>query len=411
MRVACPAQLASVLLSALCTLVTPPALAAEAAPAEGPMMSVVPAVPFPNLPPEGAATPPRISEERAAPPSIPRTSVDANGPRLSPVPDAARQAELASLRAAVDRAPQGNGRASAAARSAAWQLGLAVLHGIGGPVQPHEARQWFERAFRIGEPMAAAGLAWCAIDGCGSPPDPASARRWIAALRPVDAARAQYFEWLLQTRLAPLQVAGSPRGAGQPAQVGGPLEGEGGLAGRQLLEAAARGGNVHAAIELGLDSLSNRRDEEALQQFRAVAPRSPAAAQNVRILSQRVAATESQQGTALQGPGTVTFGLAQRYHRGDGVPANFSEAVRLYRLAQSQGSDAARRMLELIFSRPTSDGGLDIGWMRQLAQMDVTGASPTQNPAATQPQLRREPTPLFDLLPPQWQTVADDPMR
>jgi hypothetical protein len=383
--------------------------AVEAAPAGAPAMIGEPEVAPPRLQPDIGATPPRMGEEQTLPPSIPRTSLDADGPRLSPPPDAALQAEFARLRAAADRAPQSNGRPATHARSAAWQLGLAALHGIGGSVQPHEAQQWFDRAFRLGEPQAAAGLAWCAIDGCGSPPDPAAARRWIAALRTVDAARAQYFDWLLQTRLAPLQLAATPGAVRRHSQVAeAPDAGRAGLPGKALLESAARGGNVHAAIELGLENVTNRHYDDALQQFRAVAARSPAAAHNAAVLAQRAAAPRQDASTT---PGAATFAQAQRYHRGEGVPANFTEAIRLYRLAQSQGSTPARRMLELIFSRPAPDGSVDVAWMQQLAQMDVTGDSPTQNPAGAQALLRREPTPLFDLLPPRWKAVAHDPLR
>lgn len=386
------------------------AWAAEGVPGEAPAMTGgAEQVPMPRMLPDESATPPRASDERPAPPFVSPSNVEPAGPRLAPAADHVTQAELARLRAVVERAPGSNGRGTRDAARAAWQLGLADLHGVGGPTAPREAQVWFTRALRLGEPLAAAGLAWCAIDGCGAPPDPVAARRWIAALRPVDGPRAQYFEWLLETRLAPLQLEPGARTPGQPAQAGESAAVAGAaLPGRSLLVAAARGGNVHAAIELGLDSAAHRRDQEALDQFRAVAPRSPAAASNAAILAQRLTAPKP---ITTPSAGGDTFILAQRYHRGEGVPANFTEAIRLYRLAQSQGSIPARRMLELIFSRPAPDGGIDIGWMQQLARVDVTSESPTVNPASTQPLLRREPTPLSDLLPPRWRAPADAPVR
>ena len=366
-------------------------------------------VPMPRLLPGESGAPPRASDERPAPPFISPLNVEPAGPRLAPAGDPVTQAELARLRAVAERAPGTNGRGSRDAARAAWQLGLAELHGVGGPVQPREAQVWFTRALRLGEPLAAAGLAWCAIDGCGAPSDPTAARRWIAALRPVDGPRAQYLEWLLETRLAPLQLAPGTRTPGQPPQPRESAAGAGtALPGRSLLVAAARGGSVHAAIELGLDSAAHRRDQEALEQFRAVAPRSQAAASNAAIMAQRLAPPEP---ITTPSAGVVTFALAQRYHRGEGLPANFTEAIRLYRLAQSQGSIPARRMLELIFSRPAADGGIDIDWMQQLTLVDVTGGSPTVNPARTQTLLRRESTPLSDLLPQRWRAPADTPLR
>ena len=60
-------------------------------------------------------------------------------------------------------------------------------------------------------------------------------------------------------------------------------------------------------------------------------------------------------------------------------------------------------MLALIYSRPTPAGGIDIGWMQQLAYMDVTqdGAIPLTAPTAPT-SLTRDPTPLWDYIAPRW---------
>lgn len=337
----------------------------------------------PSLSPQPPARP-SIAPESARPPPVARPAEV----------DPALQAELANLRAAAAR----NGRP---AGRAAWQLGLAALHGVGGPVDPAQARSWFTRAQRLGEPLAAAGLAWCAIDGCGGPADPAGARRWIAALRPHDAARAQYLEWLLASERAPLSVSPSPLLPGPPGattprsgrSAGPPL--------RDQLEAAARAGSAQAQLELGLAAAAEGRDAEALAHFRAAAPQSRAAAANLALLGQRGAAP-----AARAGPGQATFERAQRAHRGIGQPANFTEAVRLYRQAQQEGNAPAERMLALIFSRPSPDGGVDIAWMQQLAQVDVTRQVPALDPSGARGVLRREPTPLSDLLPERWRPPA-----
>ena len=371
-------------------------------PQDAPTVIGSPDAPAPWMPDASPAAPPQMVDGRAAPPFLPPGSVDAPGPGVAPLPDARQRAEVVRLRGTVDRGGAGAGEA-------AWRLGLAALHGIGGPVQPHEAQQWFARALRLGELQAAAGMAWCAIDGCGSPPDPASARRWITALRRVDPARATFFEWLLQSRLAPVQLSARPALQGAPPQVG---EGRDATPARQLgreqLEASARGGNVHAAIELGIEMFAAGRDREALERFQAAAPRSPAATHNASIVAQRLASRTRDPAAT---PAADLFARAQRYHRGDRVPANFTEAIRLYRLAQSRGSVPARRMLELIASRPAPDGSIDVGWMQQLAQVDVTTELPTFSPAGSQRLLRRERTPLADLLPPPWRAPADEQVR
>ena len=103
------------------------------------------------------------------------------------------------------------------------------------------------------------------------------------------------------------------------------------------------------------------------------------------------------------------FTQALRYHRGDGVPSNYTEALRLYQVAAANGSKPAQRMLERIYSRPAADGSVDIAWMQQLANLDVTregAVLPTLS--APSPQLFvRDPTPLYDMIPPPWRAVQD----
>ena len=93
--------------------------------------------------------------------------------------------------------------------NAAWQMGLLSLHGICVVLNTAEAAVWFERAHQLGEPLATAGLAWCEIEGCRAAANPAAASKWIDLLSSVDAPRALYLRWLMQSRLAPLAPAPS----------------------------------------------------------------------------------------------------------------------------------------------------------------------------------------------------------
>ena len=300
----------------------------------------------------------------------------------------ALEAEAARLRARALSAEPQPGRDTSESARASWLLGLLYLHGIGVAASPGEAARWFERAHALGEPLAAAGIAWCEIDGCRNAPNPAAARRWIVLLRTVDLPRAQHLQWLMEEKLSPLHIA-RPGLRGEPAAGTRPD--------RQLLSSAARGGSVHARIELGLESMTANRPAEALEHFRAAASRSPAASANADLLSERLRNTP-----ATRGPATAaeTFIRAQRNHRGDGQPANFVEAIRLYRLAQNQGSEEAKKILELIFSRPGPDGQVDIAWMQQLAYVNLSRDAPALDSSTARRALRREPTPLVDLLPP-----------
>jgi TPR repeat protein len=345
-----------------------------------------------SIPPDPAfdGSPPPSEPLRAADPSPETLSAT----QLPPAPLQAREqpsaleAEVSRLRSqALSVNPQ-PGRVAREQARAAWLLGLLYLHGIGVPASPGEAAGWFERARALGEPLAVAGLAWCEIDGCRTAPNPAAAQRWISLLRRVDLPRAQYLQWLVDERLSPLQLA-TPGLRGEPAPAAPAPD-------RQLLLSAARGGNVHARIELGFESITANRPAEALEHFRAVASRSEAASANAALLSERLRVTPPARSSASAAD---TFAGAQRNHRGEGQPANFVEAIRLYRLAQSQGSEPAKRMLELIFSRPGPDGQVDIAWMQQLAYLNLSSGAPALDGTTVRRALRREPTPLFDMLP------------
>ena len=71
---------------------------------------------------------------------------------------------------------------------------------------------------------------------------------------------------------------------------------------------------------------------------------------------------------------------------------------------------SARRMLELIFSRPAPGGGVDIAWLQQLARMDVSAVGGvTLLPPTVTAALQRDPTPLYDLVPAEWRRAGRPP--
>ncbi|WP_311220879.1 MULTISPECIES: hypothetical protein [unclassified Acidovorax] len=347
-----------------------------------------------------------------------RALAEGAAPAAAPPTDATGQ--KAPRRAA--RAPQ---RPSTAQRDAAWLMGLLSLHGVGMTQDAAQARHWFDIARQAGHPLAPAGLAWCDIDGCGGPPNPAAARPWISQLRAADPALALYLDWWVATRLAPLPVARPAQSPGAtPTSESAPPH-------RALLARAARAGSAGALTELALENIAQGDTSAALEQLRTAAPRSPAAAANLQQLAARgpgdsVAAPPAQptratavatRATAMQPADTTVdtpsrqsgeqlFQQAQRFHRGDGVPSNYSEAIRLYQQASASGSAPARRMLELVYSRPAPGGTVDISWMQQLARFDVSqsGALLSVLPAPSPQPFTRDPSPLYELLPPEWRS-------
>ncbi len=360
------------------------------APASPAMPALEPPGPMPLQVP-GSTLPPPL-EPAGQPQPAPLSITRPDDPALAD--------ELARLRASASHPAKRGSAAEKQAARAAWTLGLLALHGQGGPVDLPQAQQWFERARTLGEPLANAGLAWCRIDGCIPPPDPASARPYIAQLRATDAGRALYLEWLAQARRMPLQTP-QPRPSAASAQPG-----------HALLARAAQAGDAQALVELGMENIALGRLQEALAQFRQAAGRSPAAAANAGRLAARLASMDAAQRPPTARSAQDWFVQARRYHRGDGVPANYAEAVRLYQVAAAAGSRPAQHMLGLISARPSSTGGVDIAWMQQLATLDVehdqgTRALPAQLPTlpAVSPQLYvHDPTPLYDLLPAHWRT-------
>lgn len=342
---------------------------------------------------------------------IDRSTLNAASPRAPGADNPAREKMLKSLRSAAQtdggpsrppRPPKARAGAEMAPADAAWLLGLLALHGLAMPTDLPQAQHWFERAQLLGHPMAPAGLAWCQISGCVAAPNPAAALLWIAQLRRTDSALASYLEWHATKALTPLS-APLPSVASPPA----------GPALHKLLTDAARGGNAQARNELGLDYLSAGDLDQALAQFQAAAPKSEAAASNAALLASRIHSGPAASTRSARFSAADWHAAAQRYHRGDGVPANYTEAVRLYQIAATAGDPQARRMLELIFSRPAPDGTIDITWMQQLASIDLgpRGGSPGQRGAAAPQGWQRDPSPLYDWVPPDWRTSGTPPRR
>jgi len=307
--------------------------------------------------------------------------------------------ELEHLRATALSHPQDEVRRQAAGQSA-WLLGLLYLHGAGVSLSPTKAKQWFTLASHYGDPMASAGLAWCAYEGCQSVPDRVQSQRWARKLMVVDMGRAFYIQWLLERQLRPLHLDNEEGFKSLTSSE------------RSLLEKSVSAGNVHAMIDLGILYAKSHDLRKSLALFEAAAQRSRVAGENAawvrsRIKMERSDALLDRTTNALTTQAEELFKNARKHHRGDGVLVNYAEAIRLYRQAEAKGSQTARRMLSLIYARTTKDGTIDPVWMRQLSDMDVASLVPKQDVMLAASALRKEPTPLIDLLPNKWQKLID----
>ena len=343
------------------------------------------------LTPQEASSAPSFDEDQ-----IRSLSRNASSDIQSPLPTNLEQEikQLILLAKAQHKVPNAS---AAQQRDAVWQLGLLQLHGLHVPLDPVQAKHSFERAFQLGQPNAPAGLVWCAIDGCGGRPDIDQAREYLPALRKVNPGRAAYFEWLIQEDAAPIS-ANLPSTAQREHLHSQQRK-------HQTLMRAVQAGDVIAKMEWGMELAAKGRTDEALEQFRSISIKSEAARHNIEVLNNQLGGGKNKlSGNPGQAGGAwQTFKQARVYHRGEGVPVNYTEAIRLYKRASDMGSEAAKRMLALIYSRPTADGALDVAWMQQLAYMDVNKDGSTPMNAPTAPvSLTRDPSPLYDYIARKW---------
>lgn len=327
-----------------------------------------------------------------------------SGPELSsqnlPVVSTSKKIALARLNALASQAEAASvssKKSTTESANAAWILGLLYLHGNSVPVDASRAKYWFQIAWQQGEQMASAGLAWCEMAGCDMPPDLSKARFWRSKLLHINRPRSLYFEWLGQAKLAPLGMSNdSDLKAGYYQ-----------IPKRELLVEAANAGDIQAHIELGIESASKNQLDEALKHFVFAERQSNVAANNATQIRAKIANENSM--NKLESPKAGSKELAEsnleqarRYHKGDGVPANYSEAIRLYKKAADLGNPQAKKMLILIFSQTGENGAINILWMQKLGQMDISGST-LQLSSINEPVfLTREETGLADFIPQFW---------
>ena len=281
--------------------------------------------------------------------------------------------------------------------NAAWIMGLLTLHGRGLPADVKRAKSWFQIAWQQGEKMASAGLAWCEMVGCGMPPDLAKARYWRTQLSKVNRGRALYFEWLARAKSAPLELPNDVEAKSTIDKI--PHQ--------KLLVEAANAGDIHAHIELGIESAAKNQLEESLQHFVFAEQNSSIVSTNASHIRSEIDQAKSQtkvQKSSFNNAEVAesSWRQARRYHRGEGIPINYVEAIRLYRKASDLGHLQAKKMLDLIFSQSVETGAINIFWMQRLSRMDVSGFAP-QLPIVDGPVLlAREETGLTDFIPRVW---------
>jgi len=240
-----------------------------------------------------------------------------------------------------------------------------------------EAHRWFEIAAASGHACALAAASHLKAEGLGVERDPATAREGLQAAQLAGCRRAFYLQALLEET--------SPRPERQQLA-------------RELLERGTALGDGHALNLLGAERErgGERQAAEALYR-RAAAAGNRAAPVNLKRLDryfsqrERKESIDSLRRRAQAKEPAALFALAQRYHRGDGVAADYVEALKLYRGAAQANHPPAVEMLALILSRPAARGGIDVAWMQSLAAAPLATDEQGKRRGVLQPVIDDDP--------------------
>ncbi len=246
-----------------------------------------------------------------------------------------------------------------------------------------EAFRWFEAAAAAGHGCAAAAASYLRAGGLGVERDPAAARAGLHDARAAGCARAFYLQALVEDRT---------------------LRPERRQLARELLERGAALGDGHALNALGAER-ERDDDRHAAETLygRAARAGNRAAPVNLARLDRYFSRRERRESldslhrrAALREP-AAAFALAQRYHRGDGVTADYASAIRLYRVAAEARHAGAAEMLALVLSRTDPrTGSIDIGWMRILAYAPLANDESGKSRGVSQPVVDDDP--FYDMV-------------
>jgi len=270
-----------------------------------------------------------------------------------------------------------------------FALGLLYLDGVEVEPEPQLANTLFVRSVGAGYQPARLGQAWCLLDGCGKGPNLAAFNNLLKRIARIDPGKANYLQFLKLSSESIGDDDALPPGA------------------KRALEKAAQLSDPQALNEKGLFAVEATDLDQALRFFeKAAALGSLAAASNV-------SATRLQLGkpglnskdpehqrqiprSQRQGP-EAQFEAAKTLHRVAQSPAQLLNALQAYKRAAAAGSKRAGQMVALIVSRPAPAGGINLIWMRQIANVEInTSGDALVVPPAS---FSRDVSPLSELIP------------
>ena len=376
-------------------LITSPAMAEIVLPMQAPSQMQVPTLvaPAAGIPaaPSSAASGPAAAATTAAQPDdadvvtpavepsaeVPPDPMAPAAPAVPPEPNI-RWPGASESTAEIVPAPEETG-------TPAELLARGLRAYLGGDTPPDydRAARAFKAAADAGDTRGAMAFAYLQMMGLGVARDLPAARAKLQQASATGIVRADYLLSLLESMDKRPQ---SPQRAAM------------------LRESAARRGDAVAENAMGVHyQLQGERVTAELWYQRAADHGSRSAVQNLanlarsEVVKEQVASTTRAAETG-QADADALFVLAQRHHRGDGVPLDYAQALRLYRAAAAKGSEAAQQMLGLIQSRPSPDGQIDPVWMQELATANVGAANrKPEAPAALTVAVPKNDDPLSGL--------------
>ncbi len=233
-------------------------------------------------------------------------------------------------------------------------VGLGYSYYVGRqPQNMASARKWFNLAAEEEDPRALMGLGYLLSLSYGGTRDLVEGKELLqrAALRGLP--RATYILSVLEAK-----VPGSRKRAEA----------------RRLLTLAAQAGDYVAQNALGIEyeldgDVRNARTwyAAALEGGSVVAEGNLVRLDNASRSGRRAQFDRLRDGVA-DGDPSLVYELAVRYHKGDGVPRDLNEALRLYRQAAGLGHRGAEEILSLILSKPATEAGQSFSpaWMIEV---------------------------------------------
>ena len=233
-------------------------------------------------------------------------------------------------------------------------VGLGYSYYVGRqPQNMASARKWFNLAADAEDPRALMGLGYLISLSYGGTRDLVEGKELLqrAALRGLP--RATYILSVLEAK-----VPGSRKRTEA----------------RRLLNLAAQAGDYVAQNALGIEyELDGDVRNARIWYTAAVGGGSVLAEGNLVRLenatrSGRRAQFDRLRDGVADGDPSLVYELAVRYHKGDGVPRDLNEALRLYRQAAGLGHRGAEEILSLIVSKPAAEAGQSFSpaWMIEV---------------------------------------------